>query len=345
MLRKQAVDEGIQYTVDSRGSWASLFNPLSPYIEGTIDRIPKALAELAPNNTGAMYALSKAGAMLLLGAAIGGGVAAVSKGLSREETGSDFDKSLERTRYLGFDKGSQPPPQHAQQKTAKEEKGPAGPYDGMEAGMLSGKPAQAVLALGTLIAGTAIGHKAVSKALKYTEKRAVNEEADKLTQDLLRLADLRAANARGQLSEQNRLDWLNTMSSVGSVPESYAQKTAARHPLQKHASEGNAGVKDKEFKWGSALFGIQALALYTAAAASWYIAHKHFGAQSVNNRAYDQYKQELNAYAKERALREPLALQLPIPQERTQAAIPTNQRTARSLPEVSDEAKPMPITL
>lgn len=339
-LKKTAVEGGLQYTSGPKGSWLSLFNPLSPYMNGGIDRVPKVVQDLFPGNQDAAYMITKMGAMLLLGTALGGTAAITTKAINNLRTGPAWDKSLERNRFLGYTEqttATENTAEGPQVKTANE--GQAAhdrAYDGSEAGVILGAPSILALSVAALLAGGAIGHKRVSSALKEMDKRSQTESITTTTKDLLSIAQLRAANARGQLSNTQADALMQQLQTGGSIPSSYMPKTA---------KEGDNKTRKKTtVNKLDALLGLPALSVYLSIAGAWLLSHQYFSGQNKDNQAYKQYKKELDAYARERALREPLEMRMP-PMPPELQPVPATAPTVRDLPETTEPNKPLALSL
>lgn len=323
-IKKEATDKP-QATTGPRGSWISLFNPLSSLSDTAIDKYPAFAAALAPGNAKSAYFASKLGAMLLLGAAIGGGASLFTRALNKTRKQLEYDDQLGFIRYTGLDGETAGLAKAA--AAQKKRPGDVGELDTIDKSVLL------ALSAGALLAGGAAAHKNlgyVGKSEDKAEQRMRNEVSN---QELLEIAKLRAANARGQLGYDERQELKSRLISRGFVPAAYAtlDKSASLH-------------KKAELQWKDVLFGPLALGILGAAGGSWLFSHKYFSKQNKDNVVYARYKQELENYARERAEREPLELRtsLILASALKNSAQP---QVARDLPETAEPNKPIALSL
>lgn len=323
-IKKEATDKP-QATTGPSGSWLSLFNPLSSLSDTAIDKYPAFAAELAPGNAKSAYFASKLGAMLLLGAALGGGAALFTRALNKTRKQLEYDKQLGAPRYMGL--GSETAGL-AKSATAQGKR----PGDVGELGTVD-KSVLLALSASALLAGGAAAHKAFGHAGKSEDKAEQRMRNDVSNQELLEIAKLRAANARGQLGYDERQELKSKLISRGFVPAAYATlgKSASLH-------------KKAELQWKDVFFGPLALGILGAAGGSWLLSHRYLSKQDKDNIAYERYKQELERYARERVEREPLELRTSL---LLASALKENgqPQAVRDLPETTEPNKPLALSL
>lgn len=323
-IKKEATDKP-QATTGPRGSWISLFNPVSSLSATAIDKYPAFAAGLAPGNAKSAYFASKLGAMLLLGAALGGGAALFTRALNKTRKQLEYDDQLGFTRYTGLDSETA----GLAKSAAAQEKRPG---DVSELGTVD-KTVLLALSAGALLAGGAAAHKTLGYIGKAEDKTEQHMRNNASNQELLEIAKLRAANARGQLGFDERQELKSRLISRGFVPAAYAtlDKSASLH-------------KEAELQWKDVLFGPLALGILGAAGGSWLLSHRYLSKQDKDNVAYEWYKQELERYARERAEREPLEFRTSLTLARAlkDSAQP---QAVRDLPELAEPNKPIALSL
>lgn len=284
-MRKQAE---IQATTDSRGSWASLLNPLSP-LTGGVDRYPEFVSKWFDSTDSGQtkaWLLSKGVAALLLGAAVGG-TAQAAKYIKRSLTGDDNDnpaykmnEQISTTLAPDFSRMS---------KKAGSEVARSDWYSPVNIAAVG-------LPLAALLYGASKGWSTVGDSVNDIEAAELDDSVEDKHRKLWNLIKVRARVAKGIASPQEVKKALRDVDS----DERYVQKVAS---LDKSAE-----FDLKKFLEGLGRGGVTigGLALLSLAGLSTYASYNYFRSRDPKNAKYDAIKKGLREYTKAKTLNTPI---------------------------------------